>query len=111
MKWCLVAAGVNDLKRPAEKLSVSQNLGASSLPFVMSSVSKQNDLQSLYSFGRYWYDLGTLLSGHHPHQLLFGRGMLAPPVPYFSTCSYTHVTKVNGFVGLTGLIQLYRIWE
>jgi hypothetical protein len=34
MKWCLVAAGVNDLKRPAEKLSVSQNLGASSLPLV-----------------------------------------------------------------------------
>jgi hypothetical protein len=27
MKWCLVAAGVKDLSRPAEKLSVSQNLG------------------------------------------------------------------------------------
>ncbi|TFK36295.1 UPF0041-domain-containing protein [Crucibulum laeve] len=26
MKWCLVAAGVKDLTRPAEKLSVSQNL-------------------------------------------------------------------------------------
>jgi len=26
MKWCLVAAGVKDLNRPAEKLSVSQNL-------------------------------------------------------------------------------------
>jgi hypothetical protein len=31
MKWALVAAGVSDLKRPAEKLSVSQNLGASFL--------------------------------------------------------------------------------
>lgn len=29
MKWCLVAAGLKDLSRPAEKLSVSQNLGAS----------------------------------------------------------------------------------
>lgn len=27
MKWCLVAAGLNDLTRPAEKLSVSQNIG------------------------------------------------------------------------------------
>ncbi|KAI0267077.1 UPF0041-domain-containing protein [Gloeopeniophorella convolvens] len=26
MKWCLVAAGVKDLGRPVEKLSVSQNL-------------------------------------------------------------------------------------
>ncbi|KAG8213987.1 UPF0041-domain-containing protein, partial [Butyriboletus roseoflavus] len=26
MKWCLVAAGLKDLNRPAEKLSVSQNL-------------------------------------------------------------------------------------
>jgi hypothetical protein len=27
MKWCLVLAGVKDLSRPADKLSVSQNLG------------------------------------------------------------------------------------
>ena len=27
MKWCLVAAGLKDLSRPAEKLSVSQNVG------------------------------------------------------------------------------------
>lgn len=27
MKWCLVLAGVKDLRRPADKLSVSQNLG------------------------------------------------------------------------------------
>ncbi|KAF8134628.1 mitochondrial pyruvate carrier [Boletus edulis] len=26
MKWCLVAAGLKDLNRPAEKLSVSQNI-------------------------------------------------------------------------------------
>lgn len=34
MKWCLVAAGVKDLSRPAEKLSVSQNVGMS--PFFLS---------------------------------------------------------------------------
>ena len=28
MKWGLVAAGLKDLARPADKLSVSQNLGA-----------------------------------------------------------------------------------
>jgi mitochondrial pyruvate carrier 2 len=27
MKWCLVAAGIKDLARPPEKLSVSQKLG------------------------------------------------------------------------------------
>jgi hypothetical protein len=27
MKWCLVAAGLKDLTRPADKLSVSQNTG------------------------------------------------------------------------------------
>ncbi|KAG6375415.1 mitochondrial pyruvate carrier [Boletus reticuloceps] len=26
MKWCLVAAGLKDLNRPAEKLSISQNI-------------------------------------------------------------------------------------
>lgn len=33
MKWCLVAAGVKDLSRPAEKLSVSQNVGKYISPF------------------------------------------------------------------------------
>lgn len=28
MKWCLVGAGLKDLSRPADKLSVSQNVGA-----------------------------------------------------------------------------------
>ena len=28
MKWCLVGAGLKDLARPADKLSVSQNVGA-----------------------------------------------------------------------------------
>lgn len=29
MKWCLVGAGLKDLSRPADKLSISQNLGES----------------------------------------------------------------------------------
>jgi len=34
MKWCLVAAGVKDLTRPADKLSVSQNLALAATGFI-----------------------------------------------------------------------------
>jgi len=34
MKWCLVAAGVKDLNRPADKLSVSQNVALAATGFI-----------------------------------------------------------------------------
>jgi len=34
MKWCLVAAGVKDLSRPADKLSVSQNVALAATGFI-----------------------------------------------------------------------------
>ncbi|KAF7428429.1 Mitochondrial pyruvate carrier 2 [Pleurotus ostreatus] len=34
MKWCLVAAGIKDLTRPAEKLSVSQNIALTATGFI-----------------------------------------------------------------------------
>jgi len=34
MKWCLVFAGIKDLTRPAEKLSVSQNLALAGTGFI-----------------------------------------------------------------------------
>ncbi|KAG6920108.1 Mitochondrial pyruvate carrier 2 [Tephrocybe rancida] len=34
MKWCLVAAGLKDLSRPADKLSVSQNLALAGTGFI-----------------------------------------------------------------------------
>ncbi|KAI0044349.1 UPF0041-domain-containing protein [Auriscalpium vulgare] len=34
MKWCLVAAGVRDLGRPAENLSVSQNVALAATGFI-----------------------------------------------------------------------------
>jgi len=34
MKWCLVAAGVKDLQRPADKLSVSQNVALAATGFI-----------------------------------------------------------------------------
>jgi len=34
MKWCLVAAGLKDLARPAEKLSVNQNVALAATGFI-----------------------------------------------------------------------------
>ncbi|KAF9451297.1 UPF0041-domain-containing protein [Macrolepiota fuliginosa MF-IS2] len=34
MKWCLVGAGLKDLTRPADKLSVSQNLALAATGFI-----------------------------------------------------------------------------
>ncbi|KAI0070604.1 UPF0041-domain-containing protein [Panus rudis PR-1116 ss-1] len=34
MKWCLVAAGLKDLSRPADKLSVSQNVALAATGFI-----------------------------------------------------------------------------
>ncbi|KAF9264197.1 UPF0041-domain-containing protein [Marasmius fiardii PR-910] len=34
MKWCLVAAGLKDLARPADKLSVSQNVALTATGFI-----------------------------------------------------------------------------
>jgi len=34
MKWCLVAAGLKDINRPADKLSVSQNVALAATGFI-----------------------------------------------------------------------------
>jgi hypothetical protein len=34
MKWCLVGAGLKDLGRPADKLSVSQNIALAATGFI-----------------------------------------------------------------------------
>ncbi|KIK67037.1 hypothetical protein GYMLUDRAFT_37068 [Collybiopsis luxurians FD-317 M1] len=34
MKWCLVGAGLKDLNRPADKLSVSQNVALAATGFI-----------------------------------------------------------------------------
>jgi len=34
MKWCLVAAGLKDLARPAEKLSINQNVALAATGFI-----------------------------------------------------------------------------
>jgi hypothetical protein len=34
MKWCLVAAGIKDLSRPADKLSIPQNAALAATGFI-----------------------------------------------------------------------------
>ncbi|PVF93821.1 UPF0041-domain-containing protein [Serendipita vermifera] len=69
MKWCLVAAGLKDLQRPAEKLSVSQNAALACTGFIWVRYS-----------------------------------MVITPINY-------SLGAVNFFVGMSGLTQLYRIWD
>ncbi|KAK0526652.1 Mitochondrial pyruvate carrier 2 [Tilletia horrida] len=69
MKWCLVGAGLKDLQRPPEKLSLSQNA-------------------ALALTGAIWVRYSLVIT----------------PVNY-------SLAAVNGFVGLTGMMQLYRIWD
>ncbi|QRV82770.1 mitochondrial pyruvate carrier 2 [Ceratobasidium sp. AG-Ba] len=69
MKWCLVGAGLKDLSRPANKLSVSQNAALAATGFIWVR----------YSF-------------------------VITPVNY-------SLAAVNFFVGMSGMTQLYRIWD
>jgi hypothetical protein len=64
MKWCLVAAGLKDMSRPADKLSASQNIGASAkhtCVFMFSYLPT--------SSGGNWIHLGAIFSCHHTSQL------------------------------------------
>jgi len=69
MKWCLVGASVKDLSRPAEKLSISQNV-------------------ALAATGIIWVRYSFVII----------------PVNY-------SLAAVNFFVGTTGVVQLYRVWD
>jgi hypothetical protein len=100
MKWCLVGAGLKDLARPPEKLSVSQNVGACTL------VHWRVSFKSSFSTHRNGYYLGTILFCHHPSQLQSRGGMYSFDWP--ADKSLIH-RKVNFFVGLSGLTQLGRI--
>ena len=124
MKWCLVAAGLKDWSRPAEKLSVSQNVGACRLlqqPMWQScsciSIPHSHEHAAIVlsttfcvnSTRRNWFHLGPLLNGHYSRQLQSGSRA------FFNSCSYcwcwvSSLVQVNFFVGSTGLGQLGRIW-
>jgi hypothetical protein len=68
MKWALVAAGLKDLARPVEKLSVSQNLGEH--PFFRTPGWRTEPGNSP---GWNGIHLGSLLFGDNTNQLQPGR--------------------------------------
>ena len=98
MKWCLVIAGVKDLGRPAEKLSVSQNLGAlittwRNLSYAYGFIPSSSTLVHTHSADGDGLHLGPLLPCHHARELLAGSReslrhsvillTLKPPTSYF----------------------------
>jgi len=66
----LVAAGLKDLSRPAEVISVPQNLGTY-LSFLLLCPFPADHTLS-HSPHRHWLDLGPIFIRHHSRQLLIG---------------------------------------
>jgi hypothetical protein len=54
MKWCLVIAGVKDLSRPADKLSLSQNLGELFRHSTGTGLAERSALVALAATGFIW---------------------------------------------------------
>ncbi|KZV82133.1 putative mitochondrion protein [Exidia glandulosa HHB12029] len=85
MKWALVIAGISDLKRPADKLSVTQSAAlAATGTRSLSSLLKCSNILA----GAIWVRYSFVII----------------PVNY-------SLAAVNVFVGGTGMYQLYRIWD
>jgi len=74
MKWCLVAAGLKDLSRPAEKLSVPQNLGMLSSIYSCRFIEQRLTVSLLLSSRCDWCDLGSMVINHYSCKLQFGSG-------------------------------------
>jgi len=91
MKWCLVAAGIKDLNRPAEKLSVSQNLGAPLVTSFWDMAPLTRPTFTVCSIIRHGLHMGALFDGHHSNQLQSGscewKPDLLPEVFIISTFS------------------------
>jgi len=61
MKWCLVAAGLKDLSRPADKLSISQNVGVWSSPTNQPSTT-ENGSAALAATGFIWVRYSLIIT-------------------------------------------------
>ncbi|KAG5352211.1 Brain protein 44 [Termitomyces sp. J132] len=85
MKWCLVAAGLKDLSRPAEKLSVSQNL-------------------ALAATGMIWVRYSLVITPVNYSLAAVGFCDLC-----MKSLSKALIAQVNFFVGMSGITQLGRI--
>lgn len=87
----LVAAGIKDLSRPAEVISVPQNLGESSAP----SLRVQNPTDPTA----------------RPPIALTATGLIWVRYSFVITPVNYSLAAVNLFVAGTGITSLYRAWE
>jgi hypothetical protein len=106
MKWCLVAAGLKDLARPAEKLSVNQNVGEHPFLPVSILVSLTSTPTALAATGFIWVRYSLVI---YP----INYSLAAVCFPSIPPCFTSELmgSQVNFFVGASGVSQLYRIWE
>ncbi|QSL64119.1 hypothetical protein MERGE_000274 [Pneumocystis wakefieldiae] len=96
MKWGLVLAGIGDLKRSSDKLSVSQNIGIVSL-VLGGGLCSSVDFDGLYMDPvEHDYQAEELLVSCIKHSLEINGFRLA---------------TVNLFLAITGGIQLLRIYS
>ncbi|KII92497.1 hypothetical protein PLICRDRAFT_172583 [Plicaturopsis crispa FD-325 SS-3] len=96
MKWSLVLAGLKDLSRPVEKLSVSQNLGKC---YAHDAVQTQTD--TILSHALFAVPLSTTA--------LTATGFIWVRYALVITPINYSLAAVNFCVGLSGLSQLGRI--
>jgi hypothetical protein len=101
MKWCLVAAGIKDLARPPEKLSVSQNIGA--IHFETRRAGVNVLLTALAATGFIWVRYSLVITPVN-YSLAAVRTEMYPQ--YLRLIRFR---QVNFFVGASGLTQLTRI--
>lgn len=90
-------AGVKDLSRPAEKLSVSQNVALAATGFIWVGL-----VVSWLLITRSTYGVTDLLMTSRMVQVRYS--FVITPVNY-------SLAAVNFFVGATGVAQLYRVWD
>ena len=110
MKWCLVIAGLKDLSRPADKLSVSQNVGSYLSPMLGSTLVIDYTLLlvALAATGFIWVRYSLVIT---PINYSLAAVRL-PIVIFIAIASDSFFSfQVNFFVGSSGLTQLYRIYE
>nr|VWO95403.1 Calcium-transporting ATPase (EC [Ganoderma boninense] len=111
MKWCLVAAGLKDLSRPADKLSVSQNLGAFNYSLFCVELTDEGACVVDFALSPSICPLWRLPSVLFCSAALAATGFIWVRYSFVITPINVSLAAVNFFVGSTGLGQLARIWH
>jgi mitochondrial pyruvate carrier 2 len=111
MKWCLVAAGIKDLARPAEKLSVAQNIGTLAFENYRNSVlicySYLLPSIALTATGSIWVRYAFVIIPKN--YSLAAVGTLFNYDGVFLAAHSPRFLQVNVFVAMSGITQLGRI--